>query len=86
MCTSRGTSPACSLLKINSSYLVCSKCLVLCCVVIFTSEMIHGWMVIMKVMDHLLGFYFIPRFIRTINSRRSRYDGSGGLKSALCIE
>ena len=33
------TSPVCSLLKISSSYLVCSKCLVLCCVVIFTSEM-----------------------------------------------
>ena len=49
----------CSLLKISSSYLVCSRCLVLCCVVIFTSEMMHGWMVIMKVMDHMLGFYFI---------------------------
>ena len=26
---------------------------------IFTSEMMHGWMVIMNVMDHVLGFYFI---------------------------
>ena len=48
----------CSLLKFSSGYLVC-RCLVLCCVVIFTSEMMHGWMVIMNVMDHVLGFYFI---------------------------
>ena len=53
------TSPTCSLLKISCGYLVCSRCLVLCCVVIFTSEMMHGWMVIMEVMDHVLGFYFI---------------------------
>ena len=48
-----------SLLKISSGYLICSRCFsfLLCCD--FTSEMMHGWMVIMKVMDHVLGFYFI---------------------------
>ena len=49
---------------------------------IFTSEMMHEWMVIMKVMDHVQGFYLYA--LR--NSRRSHYDESGGLKSALCIE
>ena len=48
--------------------------------------MMHGWIsglvVIMKVMDHVLGFYFI----RAMHSKRSRYNGSGGLKSAMYRE
>ena len=33
----------CSLLKITSGYLVCSRCLVLCCVVIFTDAQMDGY-------------------------------------------
>ena len=48
---------------------------------IFTSEMMHGWMVIMKVMDH------VPdSILYVLRISRSHYNGTGGLKSALCIE
>ena len=43
----------------SSKLVLAIRYLVLCCVVIFTSEMMHGWMVIMMVMDHLLRFYFM---------------------------